>query len=347
MAQVEVDQHYLDEHNAKSKKRSAPLNCNLAGLTKKGESTKRPTTFRTIPLALEIKKQTDGDSKVAPRIFLDNRWIIYMGGESGNQSEKGFLNLRHWKDKSAGVIGDSIALPEEHIPGLLLALSEYIENSSRESLPPKDIRVGEIHNAVLHSKSNANSTNGSNSQSGSVSYASTATVRSGHSRPPTPSFLQPEGEIVYGSISTTRGTRDVSKQFNNNYSSSSSNPNGTITMNSANDTFRLLKCFYRDVQFQGETRTFFYVRRLGRMVNFDIRRTLWLIERLVYYYMQSNQDHDELMKCLHRCVEICLCQNETSMSDGDGDGDDNEDGVVVNHDDDRVGGTHVNESMNV
>ncbi|CAG7734781.1 unnamed protein product [Allacma fusca] len=126
MAQVEVDQHYLDEHNSKSKKRSAPLNCNLAGLNKKVKTTKRPTTFRTIPLALEIKKQTEGDLKVAPRIFLDNRWIIYMGGESGNQSEKGFLNLRHWKDKSAGVIGDGIALPEEHIPGLLLALSEYM-----------------------------------------------------------------------------------------------------------------------------------------------------------------------------------------------------------------------------
>ncbi|CAG7734780.1 unnamed protein product, partial [Allacma fusca] len=133
-------------------------------------------------------------------------------------------------------------------------LQTKLKNSIRESLPPKDIRVGEIHNAVLHSKSNVNSTNGSNSQSGSVSYASTATVPSGHSRPPTPSFLQPEGGIVYGSIPTTRGTRDVSNQFNNNYSSiSSSTPNGAIAMSSANDTFRLLKCFYRDVQFQGET----------------------------------------------------------------------------------------------
>ncbi|CAG7722957.1 unnamed protein product [Allacma fusca] len=127
MAQVEVDQHYLDEHNAKSKKRSAPLNCNLAGLNKKSEDYKTSNYGSYYSTCFGNKKSRRmGIQEWLHEYFWTTCWIIYMGGESGNQSEKGFLNLLNWKDKSAGVIGDGIALPEEHIPGLLLALSEYM-----------------------------------------------------------------------------------------------------------------------------------------------------------------------------------------------------------------------------
>ncbi|CAG7734056.1 unnamed protein product, partial [Allacma fusca] len=297
-------------------KRSAN-NSSILGMSRKVKTPKRPTTFRTIPIALEIKKEADVDTRVAPRIFLDKRWIIYMGGESGNQSDKGFLNLRHWNDKSASAIGDGIAIPEEHIPVSanlrpatsssklgkdLQAKLRYFNRGSLFCLDQQQ-RLG-ADNAVSYSKNN---TNLPKIFAPGIHNAISTTSSRGHH----------VTENVSASNSARRTTTgdegaDFSKIINNSNSI-------VHALNDAEEGYRLLKRFYRDVPFQGQNRTFVYVKRLGRTVNFDIRRSLWLIKRLVSYYMQNKLNAEELLKCLYRCSDICLQKDQTGIAGVDND----------------------------
>jgi hypothetical protein len=67
-----------------------------------------------------------------------------------------------------------------------------------------------------------------------------------------------------------------------------------------------LVTYYRRVAYEGVTRVFVYVKRLGRVVNFQITNIPYMIERFVAFYLSgdASSDLDKLETSLERSLAL-------------------------------------------
>jgi hypothetical protein len=74
--------------------------------------------------------------------------------------------------------------------------------------------------------------------------------------------------------------------------------------------------FYRRVPYQGMERFWIYVKRLGRVVNFEATNIPYLIRRLVYFYTISGSSLEDLESALKDSLKrVEDAKNELTMCD--------------------------------
>jgi len=71
--------------------------------------------------------------------------------------------------------------------------------------------------------------------------------------------------------------------------------------NSMENQEKMLTCFFRRMNHEGKEYVFIYVKRNGKIVNFNVTRIPWLIQRLSYYYSIVGEDMTKLEEALGNC----------------------------------------------
>lgn len=81
---------------------------------------------------------------------------------------------------------------------------------------------------------------------------------------------------------------------------------------------KMLTTFYRDVELDGKMFTFIYVKRNGKIVNLNINRVPFLIQRLAYYYSLRGDDMKKMVLALQRSTQtVQKVIDELDVSDLD------------------------------
>jgi hypothetical protein len=74
----------------------------------------------------------------------------------------------------------------------------------------------------------------------------------------------------------------------------------------ADEEHKRLVTYYRRVPYEGVDRVWVYVKRLGRIVNFQYTNIPYLIERFVTFYLSAHSlgDLSKIETALERCSDL-------------------------------------------